>query len=62
MNERDKVLLKCLEALYSMVSVVAAALGEDMSKKEANAFERAHGKWNSAHIDLMHEMDGGADA
>ncbi len=61
MRERDKALLKCLEALYSMVSVVAAAAGEGMSKGDAMAFARAHGRWNSAHIDLMREMRGEGD-
>lgn len=61
MRDRDKALLKCLEALYSMVSVVAAALGEGMSKGDAKSFARAHGRWNAAHVDLMREMRGDGD-
>lgn len=63
MRERDKALLKCLEALYSMVSVVAAVVGSQgyMSSQEGKSFERAHGRWNSAHTDLLREMRGDGD-
>lgn len=58
MSERDEALLKCLEALYSMVGILSAALGEHVSEREAKSFERAHGRWNSAHQELMRVMRG----
>lgn len=55
MSNRDKALLKCLEALTSMVSIIAAAFGSlgYMSEKEASSFERAYGRYTAAHIDLI---------
>ncbi|ERL09842.1 hypothetical protein [Olsenella profusa] len=61
MSERDEALLKCLEALYGMVGILSAALGERMSESEATSFGRAHGRWNSAHTDLLREMRGDGD-
>ena len=57
MNEYDKALLKCLEALSSMVSQVAVSVGEHMSEQEAVAFSRTYSKWNVAHQDLMRAME-----
>ena len=56
MGEYDKALLKCLEALSSMVSQVAVFVGEHMSEQEAGAFNRTYGKWNAAHQDLVRAM------
>lgn len=57
MSEYDKALIKCLEALSSMVSQVAVFVGEHMSEQEAGAFNRTYSKWNVAHQDLMREME-----
>ena len=56
MNEYDKALLKCLEALSSMVSQVAVSDGEHMSEQEAVTFNRTYSAWNVAHQDLMQAM------
>lgn len=56
MSEYDKALLKCLEALSSMVTQIAVFVGEHMSEQEAEAFNRTYGKWNAAHQDLMRAM------
>lgn len=59
MSEYDKALLKCLEALSSMVSQVAVFVGEHMSEQEAGAFNRTYGKWNAAHQDIVRAMKDG---
>lgn len=56
MSEYDKALLKCLEALSSMVSQVAVFAGEHISEQEAGAFNRAYSKWNASHQDLVRAM------
>ena len=54
MSEYDKALLKCLEALSSMVALVAVHVDDGrMSEQEGRAFSRAYSKWNAAHQDLM---------
>jgi hypothetical protein len=58
MTDRDEALLRCLDALSSMVSVIAADLGKDMSEDGASMLMRAYGRWNSAHADLMRAMGG----
>lgn len=62
MGEYDKALLKCLEALSSMVSLVAVIVDDGrMSEQEGRAFNRAYSKWNVAHQDLMRAMKEDAD-
>ena len=57
MSEYDEALLKCLEALSSMVSLVAVIVDDGrMSEQEGRAFNRMYGKWNTAHQDLMRAM------
>lgn len=63
MSRRGEALLKCLDSLQTeatIAAVVLASLGY-MSEQEASAFERAYGKYNSAHYDLMREINGGDD-
>ncbi|MCI1318890.1 MAG: hypothetical protein LKG38_06085 [Atopobiaceae bacterium] len=63
MRLRDEALLKCLESLQieaTITAVVLASLGH-MSEQEASEFERAYGKYNSAHYDLMRELNDGDD-
>ena len=63
MTNHDKALLKCLEALASMVNIIAAAFGSlgYISQEEANSLERAYGRYNAGHIDLMRAMKGDSD-
>lgn len=63
MRLRDEALLKCLESLQSMATITAVVLASlgHMSEQEASEFERAYGKYNSAHYDLMRELNGGDD-
>lgn len=57
MSDYNKALLKCLEALSSMVSLVAVIVDDGrMSEQEGRAFNRAYSKWNAAHQDLVREM------
>ena len=57
MGEYDKALLKCLEALSSMVALVAVLVDDGrMSEQEGRAFNRAYSKWNAAYQDLMRAM------
>lgn len=63
MKLRDEALLKCLEALQreaTITAVVLASLGH-MSEHEVSEFERAYRKYDSAHYDLMRELNGGDD-
>lgn len=61
MNRRDELLLKCLESMQAEATITAVVLSSlgHMSEQEASDFERAYGKYNSAHYDLMHELNGG---
>lgn len=62
MSDYNKALLKCLEALSSMVSMVAVIVDDGrMSEQEGRAFNRAYSKWNVAHQDLMRAMKEDAD-
>ena len=61
MTDRDEALLRCLDALSSMVSVIAADLGKDLSEDGAGMLVRAYGKWNAAHADLMRATEGETD-
>ena len=62
MSDYNKALLKCLEALSSMVSLVAVIVDDGrMSEQEGRAFNRAYSKWNAAYQDLMQAMKGGSD-
>lgn len=57
MGDYDKALLQCLEALSSMVALVAVLVDDGrMSEQEGRAFNRAYSKWNAAHQDLMRVM------
>ena len=57
MGEYDKALLKCLEALSSMVALVAVRVDDGrMSEQEGRAFHRAYSKWNAAYQDLVRAM------
>ena len=57
MSDYNKALLKCLEALSSMVSLVAVIVDDGrMSEQEGRSFNRAYGKWNAAYQDLMRAM------
>lgn len=57
MSEYDKALLKCLEALSSMVALVAVIVDDGrMSEQEGRTFNRTYDKWNAAHQDLMRAM------
>lgn len=57
MGEYDKALLKCLEALSSMVSLVAVIVDDGrMSEQEGRAFNRTYSKWNAAYQDLVRAM------
>ncbi len=62
-TEYDKALLKCIEELFDMICTVAVALGSlgYLSEQEGKSFNRAAGKYNAAHIDLMHEMESDSD-
>lgn len=56
-NDYDKALLKCLEALSSMVALVAVIVDDGrMSEQEGRAFNREYSKWNAAHQNLMRAM------
>lgn len=58
MGEYDKALLKCLEALSSMVALVAVIVDDGrMSEQEGRAFNREYSKWNVAYQDLMRAMN-----
>ena len=60
MGDYDKALLKCLEALSSMVSQVAVIVDDGrMSEQEGRAFNREYSKWNAAHQDLVRAMKEG---
>lgn len=62
MSDYNKALLKCLEALSSMVSLVAVIVDDGhMSEQEGRAFNRTYSKWNVAHQDLMRAMKEDAD-
>lgn len=62
MSEYDKALLKCLEALSSMVALVAVHVDDGrMSEQEGRAFSRAYSKWNAAYQDLVRAMKGGSN-
>ena len=57
MGDYDKALLKCLEALGSMVALVAVLIDDGrISEQEGRAFNRAYSKWNAAYQDLMRAM------
>ena len=57
MGEYDKALLKCLEALSSMVALVAVIVDDGrISEQEGRAFNREYSKWNVAHQDLVRVM------
>lgn len=57
MSDYDKALLKCLEALSSMVALVAVHVDDGrMSEQEAWAFNRTYGKWNAAYQDLVRAL------
>ena len=59
----DESLLRCLESLDAMVSIVAVVIGSlgYMSADEAKSFERAAGRYNAAKQDLMRLMGGEGD-
>ena len=60
MSDYNKALLKCLEALSSMVSLVAVIVDDGhMSEQEGRAFHRAYSKWNAAYQDLVRAMKDG---
>lgn len=62
MSDYDKALLKCLEALSSMVALVAVHVDDGrMSEQEGRAFSRAYSKWNAAYQDLVRAMKGGSN-
>lgn len=61
MTDRDEALLRCLDALSSMVSILAADLGKDMSEDGTRMLVRAYGRWNAAHADLMRATEGETD-
>lgn len=63
MTDRDEALLRCLDALSSMVSVIAVVFGSlgYMSADEAKSFGRAYGRYNAAKQDLMRLMGGEGD-
>lgn len=57
MGEYDKALLKCLEALSSMVALVAVFVDDGrISEQEGRAFNRAYSKWDAAYQDLVRAM------
>ena len=57
MSDYNKALLKCLEALSSMVSQVAVIVDDGrMSEQEGRAFNRTYGKWKAAYQDLVRAM------
>ena len=59
-TEYDKALLKCIEELFDMIRTVAIALDSFgyLSEQESKSFNRTAGKYNAAHIDLIHKMKG----
>ena len=62
MSDYNKALLKCLEALSSMVSLVAVIVDDGrMSEQEGRSFNRSYSKWNVAYQDLMRAMKEDAD-
>ena len=58
-NDYDKALLKCLEALSSMVTLVAVIVDDGrMSEQEGRAFNRTYDMWKSAYHELKNAMNG----
>lgn len=58
-TDYNKDLLKCLEALSSMVSLVAVIVDDGrMSEQDGRAFNRAYREWNAAYQDLKRIMNG----
>lgn len=62
-TEYDKALLKCIEELFDMICTVAIALDSlgYLSEQESKSFNRAAGKYNATHIDLIHKMESDSD-
>lgn len=58
MTETEKLLLKCIESLYSVLATVAVCVDDGrFSQEEGNAINRAFSAYNAAHYDLLHEVD-----
>lgn len=57
MNDKEPV-IKSLEALYSMVSILAAVISATgvMSEQDANSFMRAANKYDTAHLKLVRRI------
>lgn len=58
MTETEKLLLKCIESLCSVLATVAVCVDDGrFSQEEGNSINRAFSAYNAAHYDLLHEGD-----
>ena len=59
-NDYDKALLKCLEALISMITRATVWAGDDRraSEQEVEEFNNVYYMWVSAYHDLKQAMNG----
>ena len=54
MNDTEKNLMKCVESLYSAVSMLAVALDDGrLTEREGKALNRAFSTYSAAHYDLL---------
>lgn len=57
MSETEKLLLKCIESLMTVISIVAVILDSEgkVRPDEGGALNRAFNSYSSAHYDLLHQ-------
>ena len=58
MTDTEKNLMKCVESLYSAVSILAVALDDGrFTEHEGKALNRAFSTYSAAHYDLLHPKE-----
>lgn len=58
MSDSEKLMIKCIDALQSMVTILSIAVGEACVEIDGEGYQRAYGKYSAAHYDLIHLEDG----
>lgn len=58
MSDSEKLMIKCIDALQSMVTILSVAVDGTGIEIDGEGYRRAYGKYSAAHYDLIHLEDG----
>jgi len=57
MSETERLLLKCIDGLASMVTVLTVAVDSEMGGVDGDAYYLAYGKYSAARYELTHRRE-----